>query len=30
MNVCEYFLTFEAIVVGVEVHGFLRELSVCI
>ena len=27
MNVCEYFLTFEAVVVGVEVHAFLRELS---
>ena len=30
MNVCEYFLPFEAVDVGVEVHGFLRELSVCI
>ena len=29
MNVYEY-LTFEAVVVGVEVHAFLRELSVCI
>ena len=30
MNVCEYFSTFKAVVVGVEVHGFLRELPVCI